>query len=484
MSLRPALVTFVLVGASLARGALAAPETKAMTKEALAAAEVKALLPLLRSAVKEDYRRQAWYVATRVLVGEPKNPEAEAALKSFQGKELEEGRDPAKPWLATRDATFRKLGDLYAQFVRETQAAGGAAVDTFAYLERAMAYGTVAADALAAMESAGYGWHGTYGSVKKGLVETALGAAAAATGFPPEYDDAVLRHRCIWPDARVVEFGKTRLVSALSPDDTWRMVAVLTAEEALFVRTFGSKARDPAKDEDDHTDVVVVPDATLYGRLGDAFVPQDMRADFDRASSWYMPYRRRLFVVAPLRDNPWTSRDATICGEAVRPMIRRHLGAGTGSWLHGRGSWILDGFVGAFEGFVSKAPGEGEIDPARCWRLAAVRELFDRAAFISWADLFEMDRKQADDVATRELEFTWGGEARKAKSVAVPSLQATALVMAIWQPDTGKGVKRLAALIEELYKRNRLPDLDKALGLSNGKTVELVEAYIKALSAK
>lgn len=484
MSISRALLVSAVIGWWAVPTATAGPDSKPLTKEGLSAAEVKLLLPLLRTASKDDFRRQAWYLATRVLTGDPKNAEAEATLKAYKGKELEEGREPTKPWLATRDVAFKKIGDLYAQFVRETQATGGAAVDTFAYVERAIAYGTAAADALAGMVNAGYGWRGTYGSVKKGHVETALGTFASTTTFPAEFDDTVLRYRCVWPDAKVVEFGKTRLVSLLSPEDTWRTVAVLSAEETFFVNTFGSKMKDPPKDEDDHTDLVIVPDATVYATLGDAFVPEDMRADFDKVTSWYMPYRRKLFTMAPAPDIPWAERDATVCGQAVRPMIRRHLGAGTGSWLHGRGSWILDGFVGVFEGFVSKAPGEGAIDSAKCWRLAAMREVFERAAFVPWADLFDMDRTQADEVATRAMKFTWAGEERDAGRLFVPAAQATALVMAIWQPDTDKGAKKIALLVEELYKRNRLPDLDKALGVGPGKTVELVEAYIKASAPK
>ena len=41
---------------------------------------------------------------------------------------------------------------------------------------------------------------------------------------------------------------------------------ILAAEEAFFVKTFGSKAKEPPKDEDDHTDLVVVPDAADVDR--------------------------------------------------------------------------------------------------------------------------------------------------------------------------------------------------------------------------
>ena len=458
-----------------------APDAKIPTKEALAAVEAKLLLPILRTALKEDFRRQAWYVASRIVAADPKSGEAETALKQWKGVDLEEGREPSKAWLATRDVVFKKVGDAYAQFTREAQAGGGKATDTFAYVERALAYGSAAADAIAAMDSGGYAWHGTYGSVKKGALDAALGAFAPSVSFPPEHDDAVLKYRCVWPDAKVVEFGKTRLVSTLAPEDVWHTVAILAAEEAYFVKTFGSKAKEPPKDEDDHTDLVVVPDADLYGRLGDAFLTQfspAQRTEYDASSSWYMAWKRRLLMLVPPRDNAWIDRDATILGQGVRALVRRHLGAGASSWLSGRGSWFLDGFTGAFEGFVPKGTDGGDVDPAKCWRLAAMKELYDRAAFVPWKELFEMDRAKADAYAKRDVAFDFGGAKRDAKKVDVPAAQATALVLAIWQMDGGKGVKKLGAILDELYKRDRLPDLDKALGLAAGKLVDATQHLV------
>lgn len=480
--------TFVLaatLGLALvvARSAVGGPEPTAPSKEALASTEVRLLLPLLRTAVKEDFRRQAWYFATRILGDEPKNQEAEAVLRAYKGPDLEEGREPTKAWLSTRDAALKKVGDAYAAFARDSQAVGAKAIDTFAYAERAIAFGTSAADAIAAMANAGYAWRGTYGSVEKGLVETALGTFAASVTFPSEFDDTVLRYRCVWPDARAVEFGKTRLISALSPDDTWHTVALLSAEEACFVRTFGSKAKDPKdRDEGDHTDLVVAPDASMYSRLGDAFVQQDERTEYEASSSWYR--RKRLLLLAPIRDNAWTGRDAAILGQAARPMVRRHLGVGASSWIRGRGSWFLDGFVGAFEGFVAKGPDTGDVDPERCWRLAAMREIHERAAFVPWDELFSMDAAKAADVAKRDVSFSFGGEKRDGKQLSVPTAQATALVLAIWQMDGGKGAKKLAVLCEDIYKRNGLPDIDKALGVAPGKTVELTEKFLRGSPPK
>ncbi len=485
MRLPRALLASIAVTALVASLRMApvegAPEPKFATKEALASAEAKLLLPILRTALKEDFRRQAWYVASRIFAADPKCGEAETALKQWKGVDLEEGREPSKAWLAARDVVFRKAGDAYAQFARDAQAAGGQATDTFAYVERALAYGSTAADAIAAMDGAGYAWAGTYGSVKKGSVEAALGTFAPSVWFPPEHDDAVLRYRCAWPDAKVVEFGKTRLVSTLAPEDVWHTVGILAAEEAFFVKTFGSKAKEPPKDEDDHTDLVVVPDADLYARMGDAFLTQlspTQRADYDASSSWYMAWRRRLLMLVPPRENAWVERDATILGQGVRPLVRRHIGAGASSWLSGRGSWFLDGFTGVFEGFVAKGVDGGEIDSAKCWRLAAMKELFDRAAFVPWKELFEMDRAKADAYAKRDVSFDFGGAKRDAKKVDVPAAQATALVLAIWRMDGGKGVKKLGTVMDELYKRDRLPDLDKALGLGAGKVVDATQHLI------
>ncbi len=96
-----------------------------------------------------------------------------------------------------------------------------------------------------------------------------------------------------------------------------------------------------------------------------------------------------------------------------------------------------------------------------------------------WAQAFELDRDAADRVAKVDLQkLQVAGTERDAKQVPPLSAQATALVVGLWKVDPAKGAKRLAALLEEVYKRDRLPDLDKTLGIGSGKAIE---AATKAL---
>ena len=42
----------------------------------------------------------------------------------------------------------------------------------------------------------------------------------------------------------------------------------------------------------------------------------------------------------------------------------------------------------------------------------------------------------------------------------------------------GKGGNRLASIVDELYKRDRLPDLDKGTGAAPGTVVEAAVRYL------
>ena len=166
-------------------------------------------------------------------------------------------------------------------------------------------------------------------------------------------------------------------------------------------------------------------------------------------------------------------------GQASRVLVRRHIGAGAAGWLAGRGTWILEGVVGAYEGFVPAGAGGGDVDPAKCFRLYAAKALQAEGGWMPWAQAFELDRDAADRVPKVDLaKLKVAGIEHDAKQVAPLSAQATALVLGLWKVDPVKGPKRLATLLEETYKRDRLPDLDKTMGLGAGKAVE---AATKAL---
>ena len=62
----------------------------------------------------------------------------------------------------------------------------------------------------------------------------------------------------------------------------------------------------------------------------------------------------------------------------------------------------------------------------------------------------------------------------------IVAAQATALVVGIMKADKGKKLKKLGKLIGDLYKRDSLPDMDKALGLKPGKAVAMANVAMDA----
>src|SRR5207247_58107 len=77
------------------------------------------------------------------------------------------------------------------------------------------------------------------------------------------------------------------------------------------------------------------------------------------------------------------------------------------------------------------------------------------------------------DEPRMDLKVTFDGAARDAKNVRVARAQATALVFALLRREGPKGAKKLADLIEDAFRRDRVPDLDKALGLPPGPAFKL-----------
>src|SRR5262245_1471174 len=152
-----------LVGARSAEGGDAPGDPAA-----LHAAEVKALLPLLRQAVHEKFDRQAWYLAWRITRAEAAQKEGLAALDAKKPDDLtaDEVLEPSKPFVAKRDAALASVGDAYAQAARDALAAGKKPVEVEPLLERALAYGSKAPDLMAAVTDAGYSWAGTWGTQK------------------------------------------------------------------------------------------------------------------------------------------------------------------------------------------------------------------------------------------------------------------------------------------------------------------------------
>jgi hypothetical protein len=424
-----------------------------------------------------------------VLAGDPGHAEA-LAVVGRRPEELVEGVDPEKGFLARRDAAYAKAGAAWAALSRVLTAKGLKPTEYWFVVERALAYGNRDADVVASLEAGDYAWAGTWGAVKRqGKWAEWVTPLGDAVSWPAEWDDHFLRAKAFWPDARVARLWGWRVIASLPPDDMWRVLGTLAAVETHLVDALGSirKApRDARREEEELTDLLLLPDVALYERIGlvdlEDAAPED-RARFRAATGWHDAGRRRLLVLAKHPVDPWIGDDANWVGFAAKALARRHLGPPTG-WISGRGTWILDGVAGAYEGFVAKGTTGGEVDPARCWRLAAARALLDAGALPPWETLLDLDRRQADDFPRARASFRFAGAARAVEKVDVVAAAATALVVGVLTADGGKGGKRLAALLEETMKRDRMPDLDKTLGWPKGRAFAEAKRVLDAVEAK
>jgi hypothetical protein len=309
-------------------------------------------------------------------------------------------------------------------------------------------------------------WAGTWGSLPRDAVEKALGDRMEAVVWEAERDDDVLEVRALWPQARAARIGDWRLFSTGDLDAVGHALVLLAAQEQDFVVRFGSHAKPPKDpDEDSATDLVLVPDAETYDRLAPILFPQGrgrgQTPQWEGASGYYGAWRRRMLVIEKDRDNPWTPADANVLAWAARGLVKRHLAPDASGWLSGRGAWLVDGVAALYAGFGRRETA-WDLDPARSWHLAAARALKDR--WIPWTRLVEMDRAAVDAEGRVDLEMEFGGAKQKAVKVDLVLAQATAFAAGVARSDPKKGWARLAALVEETYKRDRLPDLDKALG--------------------
>ena len=446
--------------------------------KAIQAAEAKALALLLRTAVKEDFRRQAWLLADRLLAAKPGDGEAQGVLEKWSDDDLMLGMPPSPEFTKKLEKTFEELGDEYAAFSRVLTAAGLPAEQRYELHVLAHAYGSKAPDLHAALDAAGYAWLGTFLDFEQKAIEAAYGPRwKEELVFPPMWDDGYLKVRIRWPEARVAQVGPWKLMTDLKPGEAMRVLGTLrAAEEHLSDLLGGSAATDVAG-----VDTLLFSEPALYDKIGVKYVHTSVHSDFLAQSSWFDPSDAQLFACWRHRENAWIGEDATLLFAAARVIVRRHLGQGTRWGVTGRGSWLLSGISGALEGFVrDPKTGEGSIDPARCWRLAAAKSVRAQGALVPWEQLVDLDAEKAKAWPRRTVEVAFRGGKFEAKQVDVVAAQATALAVGLLKADKGKGAKKLGDLVRDLLKRDTLPDLDKALGWKKGRWQTEAEKAIDA----
>jgi len=452
----------------------------------LVAAEAKALAPLLKQAVKEDFRRQAWYLADRTLAAKPSDGEAAAALEKWSDAQLQEGMAPTPEFVARRDKVLAELGDKVFHFGELLEAAG---IDPTRYYElnvRAHAYGSTNATLLAALANAGYLWMGTFLDHEKEPIAEIAGPKLERLGYPLECDDGYLKVRVRWPEAKCLTLGPWRLITDLKPVDAVRtIVALENAREHVVDVLGGGPSQDPRL-----TDVVLMSEAQIYDKIGPRLLtrPEDMQ-EMQKRSSWYdrqqAPQNDRLLVCWRDRHNGWIGEDAVLLHASAKVVARQHFGQKAGGWVQGRGAWLIDGLGGAMEGFArDPKTGAGEIDPARCWRLGAAKALRLQGVLLSWDKFIELDAQKTKEWPRRAVSVAYRGATYEAKEVDVAAAQATAFAVGLMKADKGKGARRMGDLLRDLMKRDSLPDIDKVVGGKKGRWQAEAEKAIDAATGR
>lgn len=476
----------LLAAVLLGRGPAHAEEPRDWRAEpewkAFQAAEAKALAPLLKQAVKEDLRRQAWYLAARILAARPGDAEATAALEKWGDAQLMEGLAPSADFAARRDKVLHALGDEYARLGERLEAAGVDPVDCYELQVRAHAYGATYGALLAAIKEAGHAWCGTFGDLEQATLDKAAGPLAADLGFPPEWDDAFLRVRIAWPEAACATLGPWRLVTDLKAPEALAALATLEQARRHLVERLGGGAAADAR----LVDVVLAQEPATYDRLGQRLLkrPEDQR-DMQQRSAWLdrqlPPASDRLLACVRDRHNGFAGPHAALLMGAAPVIARLHLAGKGAGWVQGRGAWLLDGLGGALEGYQLAAGSlPGSIDPRRCWRLCAAHVLRQEGVLLSWERFLEVDAQKAREWPRRTLKVTFQGAAVEAQEVDVAAAQATAFVLGVLQADGGKGGRKLGDLLRDLLKRDSLPDLDKVLGWKKGRWQAEADAVLDA----
>ena len=450
--------------------------------------EAKELSSLLATARKKGYLAQAWWLVDRLLTIDPQHETAIELAQSITPDQIDQGSAPDGKFAKQRDKTFEEIGDLYFHFGEKCEASGMDPLDYYPLNIQAHRYGSRGGPLLTSLAEAGYLWLGTYEDVEQARMEALLDSVALRATWPPPWDDAYMRVKARWPEARVADLGDMRLLTDLPTEPALRLLRIAGEVDAVITawdggRAAAKRAKAGATAGDPH-EILVFTDATRYEKIGPELVDERDREDLLARSSFRARSRRRTLVSFAHRQHPFVSGEASVAGAAAGLLARLRYGAGQGGWVRGRGAWMFDGIAAAFEGFALDEQGRATIDPGRCWSLAVAKELRDSGRLLPWDELFELDEAKAKDVARVDVETEIAGTKRVVSNVDLVRVQAAALVVALVKTDGERGARRFAKLVTDLVKRDSLPDIDKAMGWKKGRAIDEALRAMDASNAK
>ena len=446
------------------------PDYKRLVKD-----EVKQLNRLLTEALDEDYRRQAVYFARRIVALEPDDKRAAATLAQWSGLAKFDTPAPKDKYFKKLDGTMRKLGDAWFHFGEVLEAQG---VDPEIYYPiniRALRYGSQAGPLVTSIRQAGQYWMSTFNHHPTKKVKEMLGSAMYELSFPPEWDDDFLKVNVHWPESQVAVLRQWRLITDGSHEKALKLLRALDELERYVLDRMGGKA--PKKGEP--TNVVVCTKGETYEALVKALLSDRVQDQAMNTSAYYSRWRQIALACWEHRENKkWIKGEALALGAAARAIARTHLAPKSRGSVRGKGAWLFDGLAGAFEALDWSDPGFTEINPRACWRLAAARALRDKQKLLDWDEFLALDAAKAEAVDRVSLTIKLKGRSREAKNTDVIAAQATAFVVGLMTADKKRGPKRVGKLIQDLIKRDSLPNVDKAMGWKKGRAVQEAERVL------
>src|SRR5262249_21683985 len=101
-----------------------------------------------------------------------------------------------------------------------------------------------------------------------------------------------------------------------------------------------------------------------------------------------------------------------------------------------------------------------------------------------WDKFVELDRAGEDQVPRADVKVRFRGAERDGRGLDAVVAQATAFAVGLLTADDGKATRKVGLLLKETLQRDRLPDVDKAMGWPAGRAAQEADKAIDAADGK